>query len=367
MDQLQLISLQTGLPIARTTIVKEAATASSMNEPAILPTTTPASSAAINQPGPEPTKLAAKQALEEENDAFKAMRISTPANIEASATSMLDTNENELGKLFTCYHWATRGSCNHGRDCYLEHYHTGEVAPPDNKILPSQITCWFWFYASCSKSAEKCKFVHGLTRYMSQKNRPPIRLRQDNVKDVEELDGPPTCWFWFFNDPPCRMSDKICAHVHEEMSFVAPHPKDIARGVGKLIPYQDAPHLRNKSLRPDRRTLESAELGDIHSPVEEPRSPPPRARLGREDDDNEPIRTIINLLFQQKAALAPSEFKVSSQRNRSLPMIVLESAVNSRKTNLHNIIRSRSYRVLTATPCRFVANLLSPDPRSCNS
>jgi len=235
------------------------------------------------------------------------MRIFTAADTGVSATPMVNANKGELGKLFTCYNWATRGSCGYESDCYLEHYHTGEVAPPDNRISPSHITCWFWFHGSCFKDAQNCKFVHEVRRYLSQKTGPPIRMHKDDVRDMD-IDVPSTCWYWFFNAPPCRMSDQACQHVHGETMFVAPRTKDS----GNVITYQDALIQRNKRLRSEV-TLESAELGSVHSPVGKPRSPPPRARRGRDDNDDEEIRTIINLPFQQKAAPTASEFKVSGR------------------------------------------------------
>ena len=73
-----------------------------------------------------------------------------------------------MGRLYTCWFWATLGSCRHGRDCHLEHYNTGHLAPPDNNIHASEITCWFWYSANCRLPAFSCKFAHAMCAYLAQ-------------------------------------------------------------------------------------------------------------------------------------------------------------------------------------------------------
>lgn len=169
LDQMQLIDPKSGLPIARITSGNQVSTPLPMharNEPGTK--VDPLSHSDYNQNSKRSGNGDSSNQIAEADAAFEAMTVAM-----ADDTQTVPNPDDQLGKLYTCYDWANHGKCSFGRECHFEHYNTGHVAPPGNRIDPAEITCWFWFHAKCRKPVRKCKFNHEKKRYLAQKDGRP--------------------------------------------------------------------------------------------------------------------------------------------------------------------------------------------------
>jgi len=158
--------------------------------------------------------------------------------------------ETEGLKKYTCFFWATKGSCSFPTElCKYSHEEMpAGIAPKQPEDL-KKFTCSFWATkGSCFRSDDACKYSHA--------DMPAGIAPPPYTKDSKRL----TCHYWA-NGGSCTFDDETCKYSHREMpAGNAPPPGGKWGSTQSRKPWDGAAPSWRKEENLVEESLEDAEV-----------------------------------------------------------------------------------------------------------